>query len=97
MLKVIKVTGGSLSPAYQEGDYVLIGTCSFFFGITVGNTIVFEHPDHGLLIKKVNQVLHSEDGYEVRGTHPNSVDSRDFGPVSKRNVIGKVLWHIRKR
>ncbi len=97
MFKVIKLTGESLSPSYQEGDYVLIGTCSFFFGITEGNTIVFNHPDHGLMIKKVNKVLHSEDGYKVRGTHPHSVDSREFGPVSKRNVIGKVLWHIKKR
>jgi len=94
MFKFIQVTGNSLSPSYQEGDYVLIGTCSFFFGINEGNSIVFTHPDYGLLIKKVTQIHPSGDFFEVRGTQPRSVDSRIFGPIPKKYLVGKVLWHI---
>lgn len=97
MLKVINVTGGSLSPGYQEGDYVLIGTCSFFFDIKAGDTIVFKHPEHGMMIKKVSKVLLPNRSYEVRGEHPYSMDSRSFGPVSNDTVIGKVLWHFKAR
>lgn len=94
MFRFIKVTGNSLSPSYQEGDYVLIGTCSFFFGINVGSNIVFTHPDYGLLIKRVTRIHPSGDYYEVRGTHPQSVDSRIFGLIPKKYLVGKVLWHI---
>ncbi len=97
MIKVIKVIGESLSPAYQEGDYVLIGTCSFFFDIQEEDTIVFRHPQHGLMIKVVDRVLRTGDSYQVKGEHPQSVDSRSFGSVSKDAVIGKVLWHIKQR
>jgi nickel-type superoxide dismutase maturation protease len=96
MLKVIKVTGESLSPAYQEGDYVLVGTWSFFFDINVGDTIVFRHPEYGMMIKMVAKALRSNQSYIVKGDHPYSVDSRSFGPVPKDLVLGKVLWHIQQ-
>jgi type IV secretory pathway protease TraF len=30
----------------------------------------------------------------VVGAHPQSVDSRQFGPVSRDALIGKLVWHI---
>ena len=36
-------------------------------------------------------------GYHVLGTHPESVDSRRFGAVSPADVVGKVIWHIKRR
>jgi phage repressor protein C with HTH and peptisase S24 domain len=93
MIKFIKVTGQSLSPEYQEGDFVAIVTIPFLM-FKPGNTIVFEHPTHGTLIKKI---LHIDpDGIFVTGTQPDSVDSRRFGPIERRRVLGKVMWHIRK-
>ena len=52
MIKLIKVTGQSLSPEYREGDYVMIVTVPFFV-FKPGNTVVFEHPAYGTLIKKI--------------------------------------------
>jgi len=93
MLKFIKVTGQSLSPDYQEGDYVMLFTLPFF-PFKRGNTLVFRHPVYGIMIKKVSGI--DLDGIHVTGTHPNSVDSRRFGPIDRKSVIGVVLWHIRK-
>ena len=43
MLRVIKVTGNSLSPKYEEGDFVVITTVPFFFGsLRQGDVIVFQ-------------------------------------------------------
>jgi nickel-type superoxide dismutase maturation protease len=93
MIKLIKVTGQSLLPEYQEGDFVMIITVPFFVFKT-GNTVVFEHPAYGTLIKKILRI--GPEGLFVTGTHPHSVDSRQFGSIDRRSVLGKVVWHIRK-
>jgi len=95
MLRMIKVTGESLSPFFQEGDYVLITTIPFLLNkIKAGDTIVFQHPAYGTLIKQVERVNGEEGMLSVVGTNPNSVDSRRFGPIRREDVIGKVIWHI---
>lgn len=93
MLKFIKVTGNSLSPDYREGDYVMILTVPFLF-FKRGNTIVFQHSEYDLMIKKIDRI--QADGIYVIGSHPNSIDSRQFGPVDRRKIIGVVVWHIKK-
>ncbi len=93
MIKFIKVTGESLSPEYQEGDFVMIITIpSFLF--KSGKTVVFQHPIHGIMIKKILSV--DPQGLFVIGSHSNSVDSRQFGLIKKQSVLGVVAWHIRK-
>lgn len=93
MLKFIKVKGDSLSPDYQEGDYVMILTYPFFL-FKRGDTIVFRHSDYGRMIKKIDR--RDRDSIYVVGTHPNSIDSRRFGPIDRGAVAGKVIWHIKK-
>lgn len=95
MLKFIKVSGNSLSPAYKDGDFVLIVKISIFFRtINAGDIIVFMHPRYGRMIKKVERLLPDKDEIYVLGTQEFSVDSREFGPIHSREVIGKVIWHI---
>jgi len=97
MLKVIKVTGESLSPAFQEGDYVIVTTLPLFLGrLKSGDTIVFRHYEYGLLIKKVAEPQLVDGGISVIGTHVNSIDSRNFGPIPRDAIQGKVIWHIRR-
>jgi nickel-type superoxide dismutase maturation protease len=97
MIQILKVTGESLSPLFIEGDFVLVSKISFVLRkITAGDIVVFRHPIYGTMIKKVDRI--SPDGEEiiVLGTHPESTDSRQFGPLRRRQLIGKVIWHIRK-
>jgi len=97
MLRIIKVTGESLSPEYKEGDYVVITTLPFFFdSLKKGERIVFRHPVYGTMVKCVERVDAGQDVIFVIGNHPQSVDSRQFGPIPKRWITGKVLWHIAK-
>jgi len=93
MIKFIKVTGDSLSPAYTEGDYVMLVTYPLF-SFKRGDTIVFRHPDYGTMIKDIDSI--DSDKIFVVGTHLHSVDSRQFGPIERCDVLGKVIWHIRK-
>lgn len=97
MLKILKVAGESLSPDYEEGDYVVIATFPFLFVyLRPGDVVVFTHPAYGLMIKRVEHVENTAGDLWVTGTHPLSIDSRQFGAVKRRDVIGRVLWHIRK-
>ena len=97
MIQILKVTGESLSPFFLEGDFVVVSKIPFVLRkIKTGDIVVFRHPVYGTMIKKVERI--SPDGEEifVLGTHPESTDSRQFGPLRRRQLTGKVIWHIGK-
>jgi len=96
MLRILKVTGDSLSPEFQQGDFVLVSKIPFLFvPPSPGDVVAFYQPGYGLLIKRI-QNLSTDGGVNVIGNHPESIDSRVFGTVRREDVIGKVIWHIRK-
>lgn len=96
MIKILKVTGYSLSPFFLPDDYVLILRKEFLLRpLRTGDIIAFTHPDLGLLIKEVIDVNNFRDQIFMGGSHPLSIDSRQFGPVHIRDVIGKVIWHVK--
>jgi type IV secretory pathway protease TraF len=47
------------------------------------------------LIKKIDRILIESNELFVLGTNSKSTDSRDFGPIPRRWVFGKVVTHIR--
>jgi len=96
MLRVLKVAEDSLAPEYRQGDFVLVSKIPFLFiPPSPGNVIAFRQPGYGLLIKRIENIS-SDGGVNVIGTHPDSIDSRVFGTVRRGDIIGKVIWHIRK-
>lgn len=97
MFQLMKVTGESLSPFFETGDYVLIAKASFLWGrLRCGDILVFRHVVFGVMIKRLEQVSADDDELFLVGTHPESTDSRQFGPVLRKNIIGKVVWSIRR-
>ena len=97
MLRLIRVTGISLEPVYREGDFVLALKIPFFVRPPrPGEAVIFRHPDYGLMIKQVQSLTPDGEAIFVVGTHPDSTDSRKFGPISKDDLLGRVIWHIRK-
>ncbi|RPI34865.1 MAG: hypothetical protein EHM70_01520 [Chloroflexota bacterium] len=95
MFKLIRVTGQSLEPLYCEGDYVLVSRLYALFGaIRPGDVVVLRHPAYGLMIKLVEQVTVERDEIFVIGLNDWSVDSREFGGIARKDVLGKVIWGI---
>jgi signal peptidase I len=95
MFRIHKVTGDSMSPDFQEGDFVLIGTAPFFLKrLKTGDTIVFEHKLYGTLIKRVASFDPETGEVYVEGTGPESLDSRRLGTIRRGNIRGKVIAHI---
>jgi len=98
MLRLLKVRGASLWPDFQDGDYVLAAGVPFPAGkVRAGDVIIFSQPGYGSLIKRVERVLEGGEAYVVRGTQIDSSDSRNFGPIPKARVSGKVIWHIQAK
>lgn len=96
MLRFLKVRGDSLAPEYSHGDFVLVSKIPFWLAPPIpGDVIAFRQPGYGLFIKRI-QNLSPDGGVNVIGDHPESVDSRVFGPVRREDILGKVVWHIRK-
>jgi signal peptidase I len=96
MLRFLKIMGDSLAPEYAHGDFVLVSKIPFLLiSPSPGDVIAFRQPGYGLLIKRIQNL--GEDGaFSVIGDHPDSVDSRAFGPVRRKDILGKVIWHIHK-
>ncbi len=96
MLKLLKIEGDSLTPNFEHGDFVLVSKIPFLFhSPSHGDVVAFHQPGYGLLIKYIQSV--NPDGeLNVIGTRPESIDSRVFGAVRQEDMIGKVVWHIRK-
>lgn len=97
MFKLLKVSGSSLLPKYRDGDFVLVSKIPYLFApIKPGEVVAFRHTTYGTLIKQVQSVKPGGDEIHVVGTQEHSVDSRHFGAVRKRDLLGKVIWHIKK-
>lgn len=79
-----------MRPTINPGDEVIV----FAWGeVGVGDVVVvrFEHTN---MIKRVRWI--EDDRYYLLGDNPrHSVDSRRFGPVSRVDIIGRVVY-IRK-
>lgn len=96
MIKFMQIEGESLSPDFQDGDFVLITNSHHSTRrVKPGDVIAFEHPAYGMLIKRVTGF--DEEGLLVAGSHPDSLDSRKLGSIHPERVLGKVIWHVRKR
>jgi len=80
------VRDSSMMPALQDGEQVLVIR---FLPIHAQDIIVFKH-ESKYLIKRVKEVRDNE-FYVLGDNAQDSLDSRKFGWVKKRDIIGKVF------
>ncbi len=93
MIKIFKIKGCSLFPTLEEGDYVLV--LNKFFSLKEDDIVIFNHSKYGTLIKKIQKIV-NDDKLFVIGTDFDSIDSRTFGEIDKKSVIGKVIFKIKR-
>ena len=100
-LQRFEVQGRSMEPFYRDGDYVIVLTETGV--LSVGDTVVINKDGRNML-KRIAALPGEKAGsgtlgsaeYFVRSDNPTGTDSRQFGPVKKDEITGKVIWHIRK-
>ena len=95
MIRLLKVTGDSMSPDFQDGDFVALATAPFFLKrLKVGDTIIFDHKLYGTLIKRIAYFDPETSDAYVEGTSSDSLDSRRLGTIRREAIKGKVIAHI---
>lgn len=83
-----------MAPAFKEGDRLFASPIPYwFFSPRAGDAVILLHPfQKKCILKRIKTVL-PEERYLVAGDNEEeSTDSRSFGSVSKRHIIGKVLF-----
>ena len=95
-IKFLKVEGDSMYPTIAEGSVVFISFIKYLFlSPKVGDIVVVKTDEfHDIpILKRISDI--KDDEYYVLGDNLNdSFDSRKFGYIKKRHIIGKVLFYL---
>jgi nickel-type superoxide dismutase maturation protease len=86
----VVVDGPSMEPTLCSGDRLVVVRR---LRLRLGDVVAVRDPGHGsrMLVKRV--VARSGDEVVVAGDNPDrSTDSRSFGPVGRRAVVGRVVY-----
>lgn len=91
---LFKVTGESMLPGLRSGDYVFIRRRPP--SLLTGDLVVVQHTQFGTIIKRIKHVC-SNNQFTLEGDNPlASTSSAALGLVSKEQVLGKVVWQIKR-
>lgn len=86
------VEGDSMNPTYQKGDRLFIDPLFWrITGLKNGDVIVLRDPrDSRLILKRIKDILRAGKIFVVGDNETQSTDSRHFGPISQKHIIGRV-------
>jgi nickel-type superoxide dismutase maturation protease len=85
----VVVEGRSMEPTLAPGDRLLVRRARH---VHAGDVVAVRDPrdSRRVLVKRVGAIL--DEGIVLRGDNPSaSTDSRSFGPVPTRTVLGRVV------
>jgi phage repressor protein C with HTH and peptisase S24 domain len=87
LLLRFKVSGHSMQPTLSPGTEILVSSLPFLLrSPSEGDLIAFKDKEE-FIIKRIKQV---KDGkYLVQGDNPS--DSREYGWIERKRIIGKVI------
>lgn len=83
-----------MQPTFSPGDKVLVNRFVYWFKKPeVGDIVAVKDPRDGkVLIKRITKIQNNR--YFVTGDNSgHSTDSRVFGTIGRREIIGKVMQH----
>ena len=96
--------GHSMFPIIKPGT--VLPVCKTYYGIRLpgslnyiiqwktpeeGDVVVFYTPYGDIAVKRCGKILPGELFFALGDNGPQSFDSRSYGPVPYKNIIGKVL------
>ena len=96
--------GHSMVPVIKPGTILLV--CKTYYGFRLpgslgviiqwktpkeGEVVVFYTPHGDIAVKRCGEILEGEDFLAIGDNSSQSFDSRNYGPVPYKSIIGKVL------
>ena len=106
LVQPVRVVGASMNPTLQNNEFVLAEKITFKFEpFKKDEIVIFEHPKQkgihvikrieGLPNSVINGITIPEDAYYMLGDNKeNSVDSRTWGAVDKKFIVGRAVMVI---
>lgn len=93
--EIFEIEGESMSPTLIEGDLALV---NFQAKIKEGDIILAHHPFEvgSKLIKRVWKITDEGKYFLIGDNLPKSTDSRDFGELPAKDILGKVEAKLKK-
>ena len=88
------VEGDSMVPALKDGDYVMIDS---YAELNIGDIVLAQHPfkQSVKIIKRIKEIS-PEGRYFLVGDNPSeSSDSRAFGALSAKDILGKAVCRLK--
>ena|ERR1035437_6065634 len=99
--RAIAVSGNSMGPAYNDGDWLLFRTVELLnangLRPLIGKVVVIERESYPgiLFIKRIVRL--DDSGIWVEGDNKEaSTDSRNWGAITPSEIRGRVLFRYRK-
>ncbi len=106
VLQPFITSGDSMAPAFQSGEYLVIDEISYNFHKPArGDVVVFRYPlDPSIyFIKRIvgipgdvkdGEVLGPSEYYMLGDNSAASFDSRSWGPVQERYIVGRPILRL---
>lgn len=84
-----------MEPALLNNSIVFVSSVPFLFlKPKIGNIVAFRQ-NKKIFIKRIIKINPSADGekYFLKGDNEiDSLDSRKFGWINKKDIVGKIIW-----
>jgi len=87
-LQKFKVIGHSMEPSITAGQEILVSSLPYFFSKPKSGQIIAFKDGEKFIVKRVKQIT----GGKVLVKGDNGKDSRDFGWIDKKRILGKVIY-----
>jgi signal peptidase I len=98
---VSPMRSNSMYPLIESNDIVVATKMFRVTSLRSGNLIVASIPipggGHELTVREIEQQSDAPTGmYYLRAVNTNGLDSRWFGALSASNILGRVIWLIKR-
>lgn len=83
-----------MAPVIPPNSFILAAKWLMIFPIREGQRLVINHPQYGVIVKKV--ALVDKNGFIwSKGENKKSVSVEQLGPVDKRQILGRIIWIVK--
>ena len=91
-----RIQGHSMQPTLFPGSIVCVSSIPYFFRSPKFGDIVAFRKENKVFIKRITKILNNT--YFLQGDHTSdSFDSRQFGWIEQKHILGKVIYILRKK
>lgn len=104
LFPIIQVVGDSMSPTYNDSEFLICTRVFYKSKLKVGDVIVYHSPEGRIVIKRIEKILRdkvifnktlfneSDTYYFCVGDNlEHSHDSRVYGYISSKSIVCKVI------